>query len=627
MKWFFSLLLLTYTLLGSSTLILKINENFKSKSALSDMQYLETNTTDVSTVYTEPFYSFDKQNLGYFGKATIWTKLSITNTSDTPINLIAYNPKAGMDIVDIYCLKNGEIISIDKMGDNQSFENRPLRGRHSAIEFTLLPHENIELISMLKNKGAMFAEMVLSERNFFFQQESYELMLTAILLTVITLIGVYLVILARVLKQKVFYAYMLHLLSMVLFYGSINGAIYFISQGELAWFQEFMNYFGITLGLGCLWYFHIRLFRLHITSPKISKTTLILFIVFMVLTLSNFLQQHYPILKNISLLLPFVSLVSYGYSLMMLVYILYQRLPYAHYYFMAHFIYYTSLLIYLEMFLGKIPETFFTANIGVIGIIFEALIVTYVMKKMIQQSLHEKQHIEELLLAHSQFLSAGKEMATIIHQWKVPLNRISSILTYLELLVFKKSIPFEALEESLKQMRQSVFFMDDTISSFYDFYRKEQKSETFLLCEYVDKLIDMFKPLLESHKIEIHNQCSKELTLHLKAHILGHVLLILIQNSIESLRQLDHTEERFITIKSVSEKENVTLCVIDSGKGIDPLTMKNLFSKRLSSDKGLGFGLNLAYFLVSKELQGTIIAENLKKGVVFKLLLQNPYKF
>ena len=99
MKWFFSLLLLTYTLLGSSTLILKINENFKSKSALSDMQYLETNTTDVSTVYTEPFYSFDKQNLGYFGKATIWTKLSITNTSDTPINLIAYNPKAGMDIV------------------------------------------------------------------------------------------------------------------------------------------------------------------------------------------------------------------------------------------------------------------------------------------------------------------------------------------------------------------------------------------------------------------------------------------------------------------------------------------------------------------------------------------------
>lgn len=40
--------------------------------------------------------------------------------------------------------------------------------------------------------------------------------------------------------------------------------------------------------------------------------------------------------------------------------------------------------------------------------------------------------------------------------------------------------------------------MDDTISSFYDFYRKEQKSETFQkLCEYVDKLIDMFKPLLK----------------------------------------------------------------------------------------------------------------------------------
>lgn len=618
MKQIFLFLFIACNLLGN---ILEIQENFKSESALFHTQYIETNSSNIDEIVKiTSFKNLNKQNLGYFSQSNIWTKLTIANVSHSTMTLIAYNPKAGMDIVNMYLLRDDKMSSIHHMGDNQLFSNRILKGRHSAIEITLLPYETIELFTMLKNKGSVFAEIVLTEKNTFFQQESYELIVLTILSTILFILSIYLFILSRILKQKVFYIYIIHLMSMVLFFASSNGLIFFLSEGSLSWLQEFMNYFGIIIALGCLWCFHIILFNLYTISPIVYKTTLILIVLLAAVTLLVFLQQHISVLQNVSLLLPLVNIISYLYSFFILIYILVKKLPYGIYYFLGHLLYYTSLFIYHEVLLGNITETFITIHIGIIGVILEAMTVTYIMKHMIQQSLKEKKHIEKLLLAHSQFFSVGKELATIIHQWKVPLHRISSILTYLESLVFKKSVSLESLEKSLIEMRNSILFMDDTISSFYEFYKKEQRSKTFNVVEYIDKLIDMFRPLLESNQIKIYNQCSKELTLHLKINIFGHVLLILIQNAVESLCEVD-SEIRSITIKSDIVKEKLILSIIDTGKGLNPTEMRYLFSERLNSNKGLGFGLYLASFLVQNELNGKIVAENLNNGAAFKLLL------
>ncbi|KIM09064.1 MAG: hypothetical protein KU29_02300 [Sulfurovum sp. FS06-10] len=622
MKRFFGFLLFACSLFGNST-HMEIDEHFSSKSALLSMTYLESNSTDITTIISENskiFTPVSKQNLGYFGKSYIWTKLEIKNTSDTTINLIAFNPRAGMDIVDMYLLKDGKIVAIHKMGDQQLFQNRTLKGRHSSIDFSLQPHESVQLWTMLKNKGTVFAEIVLSERNVFFQKESYELMAIAMFSTVLMILVIYLMFLAKVLNQKLFLMYTGHLFCMVLYYGSINGTIYYVSQGELALLQEFMNYFGITIGLACLWYFDLIFFHLNRIAPKIYKVALAFATLFTFLTLTNFLQQYHPIFTTISKLLPLMGLVIYLYSIAMLVYILSKKLPYAPYYFVGHFVYHSTLLIYVEVIMGKIPETFLTLHVGSMGIIFEGIIITYVMKQMIQKSLLEHQNMEELLMAHSHFLSTGREMAIIIHQWKIPLHRISSIVTYLESLVFKKDIPIKVLNQSLNQMRQSITFMDDTISSFYDFYRKEEETKTFDLSEYIDKLIDMFRPLLESHQIEIHNECPKEFMINSKAHILGHVFLILIQNSIESLSQLERPVRR-IAIQCRTIKEHTILTLNDNGKGIEPNKIKQIFLKSIESKKGLGFGLYLAHFLVTKELNGKITAENLPQGVCFKIFI------
>jgi C4-dicarboxylate-specific signal transduction histidine kinase len=130
----------------------------------------------------------------------------------------------------------------------------------------------------------------------------------------------------------------------------------------------------------------------------------------------------------------------------------------------------------------------------------------------------------------------------------------------------------------------------------------------------------MLKPLLESHCIVVRNQCEPSITLNSKSDILGHVVLIIIQNAINALSIATH-KERQITLSTFTTSSHIGICVEDNGGGIEPSKLNHLFSKTLKSKSGLGFGLHLAHFLTSKELSGAIKAYNTHQGAKFELVV------
>lgn len=255
-----------------------------------------------------------------------------------------------------------------------------------------------------------------------------------------------------------------------------------------------------------------------------------------------------------------------------------------------------------------------------IGIIVEGLVIGFAVHQSLTKSLKEKQKTEELLIAHSQFLSVGRELAAIVHQWRMPLYRMSTIAMYLESLLLKKSVSTAKLAPSIEYLNQTISFMDETITSFHNFYRREDVQKEFNVYEKIEKIVDMLKPLLQSHCIEVKNRCDKEMLLHAKSDIFGHIVLILLQNAIAALSVSSH-ETREISLSNFMTLTQIGICVKDNGGGIELSKLPHLFSKTVRSENGLGFGLQLAHFLVYKELGGEIQAYNSDKGAVFEVLM------
>ena len=126
--------------------------------------------------------------------------------------------------------------------------------------------------------------------------------------------------------------------------------------------------------------------------------------------------------------------------------------------------------------------------------------------------------------------------------------------------------------------------------------------------------------LIPKDCIEVKNRCDKEMLLHAKSDIFGHIVLILLQNAIAALSVSSH-ETREISLSNFMTLTQIGICVKDNGGGIELSKLPHLFSKTVRSENGLGFGLQLAHFLVYKELGGEIQAYNSDKGAVFEVLM------
>jgi len=615
MKWLATLLFLSMHLCAN---VMVLTEHFEKSSALDYTEYLVTVDKNLESLDISAFQPLTKANLGYLNNKVVWTKLKLYNNSENVQRIVALNPRAGMDTVKMYLLDEDKIIAHAHMGDLAPFNNRPIKSLHSAINFTINPYSTLTLYTMYENSVVYYVETLLYSSGEFFLAEVCLLGTSFMLLTLAIVLIIYNIFIATLLPSKIFFVFVLHLIIICLCYFSINGIFYFLTQGNYNEFREFMTHSGIVLAILLLSYFELHFFNLKSIAPKLYRFGIIMMVISIIPMFAVTYREWFPFEEILTSVVHLFVFMLYCTVEIILVYLVMKKIPYAVHYFIAHTFYTTGYMVYLEMLIGVLPQNFFTLHAGLFGMVCEALIVSFTMYLIVQKSLKEKQKAEELLVGHSQFFSVGRQLAAIVHQWKVPLYRMSTIALYFESLLIKKSITPKQLSLGVTQMNQTIAFMDETITSFHNFYRREYGVKEFVIFEKIEKIVDMLRPLLESHSITVINQCNPNLGICSKPHIFGHVVLILVQNAIDVL-STSPQEERTITLSSFESQSHIGIRVEDNGGGIEHETLKYLFSETTQSKNGLGFGLHLAYFLVSKELGGDITAYNAPHGACFEL--------
>lgn len=199
--------------------------------------------------------------------------------------------------------------------------------------------------------------------------------------------------------------------------------------------------------------------------------------------------------------------------------------------------------------------------------------------------------------AEGEALAAMGTLATsLAHEIRNPLNAAK---LQLELLIRRASkLPSELAGERIwapaELVRTELDRLSSLLGDFLNLARPRQLlRQPCRVSELLDSVVTLKAPLAQSAGVALLTQVTEpELTVHADADKLKQVLINLVGNAIDALRDAPHEPKR-IELSAATTAQGAMISVADNGPGVSPELAKSAFDPFITSKAG-GTGLGLA---------------------------------
>jgi PAS domain S-box-containing protein len=230
---------------------------------------------------------------------------------------------------------------------------------------------------------------------------------------------------------------------------------------------------------------------------------------------------------------------------------------------------------------------------------------------------------------HSSHVSNVERAATLVREHASGLHgflaedpRGSKLAEYLTALSHHLAEERKALLHEVHSLTKSVEHTRSVVSMQQRHTRAVGVIEPVSLPELLnDALRLQLSP--EYQGLEIRREYTEVAPLLMDRHKLLQILLNLISNALQALRESPRTDKCLTVRITPAPQERMILQVADNGVGITPGHLERLFTQGFTTKaEGHGFGLHTSA-LLARELQGTLSAasEGLGHGATFTLEL------
>jgi len=239
----------------------------------------------------------------------------------------------------------------------------------------------------------------------------------------------------------------------------------------------------------------------------------------------------------------------------------------------------------------------------------------------------ERKNVEQLIISQNQELKKlnaekDKFFSIIAHDLKSPVSAILGFSEHLMESVEDKD--YDQIKEFAGIILLSTKRAMSLLINLMEWSQSQSgrmlyNPESFELNTVIKEVILLFNDHAEQKSISIANRLEPELWIKADKRMIGSVLRNLISNAVKFTKAGGK-----ITISTAVEKDELVICVADSGVGISKVRMEKLFSICESSstqgtqkERGTGLGLILVKEFVEKH-NGKIRAEStVGEGSVF----------
>ena len=246
--------------------------------------------------------------------------------------------------------------------------------------------------------------------------------------------------------------------------------------------------------------------------------------------------------------------------------------------------------------------------------------LTQTLEIKIKTAIEENRKKEKLLEQQFHINQMTEMIINIAHQWRQPLNLISTIISNIKL---EKDLGIEDNENQKNQLAnvlEKTLYLSNTIDSFNEFIKKDSCKKSFSLHDCIDSTLTVLNSTLEYENIEVVKKFyDEESEINGDEAKFSQVLLNIINNAkdILILRNINH---KWLSIKTYREKNHIMISIEDNAGGIDKNIVDKIFDIYFTTkhqSQGTGLGLYISYGIIQKYFNGKLYVENNNSGAKF----------
>lgn len=227
----------------------------------------------------------------------------------------------------------------------------------------------------------------------------------------------------------------------------------------------------------------------------------------------------------------------------------------------------------------------------------------------------------EKLAQVGKLAQSGALSASIAHEVNQPLAAIQLNVEESRRIAQEAGAP-ETLLHLLRHIEQDNQRAAQIVQRIRAMFRQESPRYEFqVLDELVGLVLTLNKPRMDREKISLRLALDAPEAFEFAGGEMEHILMNLVDNAIDSLRQIPHTS-RELDVRTWRETDCVCLSVADNGPGIPDERKAHLFELlQTTKQQGMGLGLWLSRYIVERHGGTIALLERHTPGACFVVKL------
>jgi PAS domain S-box-containing protein len=208
---------------------------------------------------------------------------------------------------------------------------------------------------------------------------------------------------------------------------------------------------------------------------------------------------------------------------------------------------------------------------------------------LICNDITEQRHAEQLLVQSEKIAVVGRLASSIAHEINNPLESVLNLL-----FLVRESRTLEQAQKFAAQAEEEVQSAAHIATQTLQFHRQQSRPMSTELEQLLMSVLGLFKGKLNQNQIEVKIEKTEQTRLFCYASEIRQVLANLIRNAIEAMPSGGRLRLRIRPATDWrTNSPAIRLTVADSGSGMSPQTLRQIYEPFFSTKGNFGTGLGL----------------------------------